>query len=453
MSWSLDCCAMSDSHFPILFRLAVRNTLRNWRHSLATIVSIACGFTAVSVFDGFLREINERRDDGYQRRGMMGDVVVSHADAEAKKDEDFWAHQLDAKAQAVLTDFLSKDQRDVRRVRFLEMAGLISAGTQQAIFKGFGFDVADGVAMRGQRWAWNTLSGKPLHLHEGPAAILGSGLARLIGCESTYRGPDFLLPEGNYVAQERPFRCEHELLSFSAMTEAAQVNVVTLPLAGMFDFGYREGDLRMAYMPLEVAQRLLDTDKVTYMTIELKPDIDQERFMADIEAAAGQAGVRIDAQRWSEHTLSALDRGGMELVASFRHLFMTVIVLMCATIVANTVAKGINERMRELSTVRAIGFRRSDVTRLIAMEGAMLSVIACGVGLAVTLLIAYGITAVGFRYHAGFLSIPINLRIVLAPDMWALSTIALIALSTFTAWLCAKRVARRKIAEGLAHVA
>jgi ABC-type lipoprotein release transport system permease subunit len=189
------------------------------------------------------------------------------------------------------------------------------------------------------------------------------------------------------------------------------------------------------------------------MTIELRPDVDQERFMADIEAAAAQAGVRIDAQRWSEHTLSAPDRGGMELVAWFRHLFMTVIVLMCATIVANTVAKGINERVRELSTVRAFGFRRSDVTRLIAMEGAMLSVVACGVGLAVTLLIAYGITAAGFRYHAGFLSIPINLRIVLAPDMWALSTVALIALSAFTAWLCAKRVARRKIAEGLAHVA
>src|SRR6188508_2086008 len=90
-------------------KLAWRNVIRNWRHSLATILAIASGFMAVSLFDGFIKELQARNSDGYMTRGMLGNVLVQKKGAQDNSSDDQWLYSMDAADQKFLEDFFAKD--------------------------------------------------------------------------------------------------------------------------------------------------------------------------------------------------------------------------------------------------------------------------------------------------------------------------------------------------------
>jgi putative ABC transport system permease protein len=436
----------------MIIRLSWRNVVRNWRHSFATIAAIASGFTAVSLFDGFIADIEARNRDGYQIRGMYGNVVIQKKDAQHLLEEDFWAYTLDAKDQAFIEDKVKTDPDVEVRVRFLSITGLVNAGRNNAIFLGNGFDLEEAAKLRGPRWVWNATAGKPLHLGATPSAMLSGGLGRLLDCESTYEGPSYMLPDGNYVAEERPFTCKHPRVTFSATTEAAQVNAVELPVTGLFDAGFRELDLRAVSLPLSEAQRLLDTDKLTMVTVLLKPGRDEWAFVRRMREAAAALGLSLDVLHWTEHKASAYVRGGFEILYVFRNLFMGIVVAIGVMSVANTMMKSVNERIREIGTLRSLGFRRRQLVSMFSLEGMFLSAIACGVGLVLTLVLTFIISEAGIMYKAGVLAVPIQLRLALAPVAWLASAAVLSLLATGTAWFCSRRAARLGIADAMRHV-
>src|SRR5690348_3703785 len=89
-----------------LARMARRNVLRNWRHSLATILAIASGFMAVSLFDGFLKQLDYVILDGYSTRGMLGHVIIEKKGAQDFQAEDPWLYSLDKNDQAFIDEYL-----------------------------------------------------------------------------------------------------------------------------------------------------------------------------------------------------------------------------------------------------------------------------------------------------------------------------------------------------------
>lgn len=436
----------------MIVRMAWRNVLRNWRHSLATILAIASGFTAVSLFDGFLSEIEARNKDGYQTRGMFGDVIIQKKDAQHMLNEDFWAYTLDAKDQAFIESTIKTDPDVEVRIRMLHISGLVTSGRNNAIFLASGYDIQEGAKLRGERWSWNTTNGKPLQLFDKPAVIVGNGLGRLLDCESTYDGPNYILPDGNYSAQDRPFICKNNLLTFSATTEAAQVNAIELPVVGLYDGGFRELDLRVAQMPLSQAQRLLDTDKLTMVVVHLKPERDAWMFLKRMRTLAEAQGLSLDILHWTEHEASQYVRGGIQILHVFRNLFMGIVVAIGVMSVANTMMKAINERIREIGTLRSLGFRQKHMVRMFSLEGLFLSILACGFGLGLTLVLTLVIDNLGISYKAGLLSVPITLRLRLAPLAWISSTVVLSLLATGTAWFCSRRASRMVIADAMRHV-
>lgn len=435
-----------------LASLAWRNVLRNWRHSLATILAIALGFMAVSLFDGFLQELAYRINDGYGTRGMFGHVVVQKRNAQLYGYEDQWAYALNAAEQRFLEEFFKQDPDFLRRVRFLSMMGMINAGPQNAVFVGYGFDLKDGAEVRGDRWYWNVLYGEPLDRAKVPAVQLGLGLARLLDCAPTYSGPPFILPDGNYAPEARPFQCKFPRVTLSATTEAAQVNAIDVPVAALSDAGFREADKRAAYLDLKEAQRLLDTDKVTTVTVQLRSDQAVDEFVARLQAAAEARGFQLDIMPWQQHSAAAYVRSSMQILAVFRNLFMAIVAAIGVMSVANTMMKSVNERIQEIGTLRSFGFRRRHLVCMFALEGAVLSLVACALGLAGTLVATAAVAQLGITYKAGALSVPILLRVKPAPAAWLLSTLILSALAPGTAWLCARRASRMVIADAMRHI-
>jgi putative ABC transport system permease protein len=238
----------------------------------------------------------------------------------------------------------------------------------------------------------------------------------------------------------------------SATTEAAQVNAIDVPVIGIYDAGLREADKSAANLDLADAQRLLDTDKITMMSIQLKDPGRTAAFIQRLRAAAAQKCYHLDIMRWQDHQIAAYVRGGLQILDVFRNLFMVIVVTIGVMSVANTMMKSVNERIREIGTLRSLGFLRRHLIFMFSLEGLFLSFFACAIGLAGTIVASWLVGKMGFSYKAGFLSQAIGLKVQLAPVAWVLSAVTLSLLATGTAWFCARRATRMVIADAMRHV-
>ena len=434
-------------------QIAWRNVVRNWRHSLASSLAIMAGFTAVSLFDGFLVDLVRVNQEGYSMRGMQGDVLIQHKDAQFKLIEDSFAYSMTKQEQDIVEEVLRNDLNFDLRVRFLEVKGMIANGRNNAIFIGGSTDIEEGRRMRGDLWAWNSVAGKPFHVAQEPNAVLvGTGLGKMMGCEASVNIKNIMRRAGGYIPEDRPFNCERPSLQLSASTEAAQVNALDLKVIGIMDGGFREQDKYWLTLPLPTAQKLLDTDKITTISVRLKNKNDMRGFIQRVKDQTKAKGIDLDVMPWQEHQVGSFMRGSVEITNTFRNLFMFIVVTICILSISNTMMKSVTERIREIGSLRSFGFHRRDITVMFTLEGLFLAFLSCVAGLILTLLASVAINFSGITYKAGLLSAPIFLTVGLNPIVWFLNTLWLTALAAGTAWLCSRKASRMVIADAMRHV-
>jgi putative ABC transport system permease protein len=429
-------------------KLAWRNVLRNWRHSLATLLAISAGFMAISLFDGFVEGVKNQLRDGFVTRSMIGNVVLYHKYALQNLEKKPWSYMIDAKDQAFVDEFVKHEPDYIQRVRLLRVTGMITNGRNNAVFMGVGFDIPQGLEVRGDRWGWNAVAGKPLHLAPADSVLLGTGMGTLLDCESTYEGNIFK-KGGGFIAEERPFKCYRSRVQLSSTTENAQVNAVEANVTGLIDAGLREQNNRWVSMPIELAMKLFDTDKVTYIGVRLKSQDSASGFIERFKKAADSAGVQVEAMPWDKQATAANLKGALQIVEVFRDLFMAIVVIIAVMSIANTMMKAVGERISEIGTLRSLGFLQRNLTFMFACEGFLLGAFACGVGLLAASGIAFVVTRLGFTYRAGLLSIPIPLEVLQLPVTWACTASLLLILASATAWFSARRVCHMRVAEAL----
>jgi putative ABC transport system permease protein len=433
-----------------LARIGWRNLRRNWRHSLGSMLSIVVGFVAIALFQGFLSDLEEIQVRWNEQRGMLGSMIVEKKGASSSEGRhDPLVFALTREDQAFIDRFLRGRQSEVvARMRVLQVSGLASAGRTGVMFVGWGHDVQEGALMRGD-WAWNAVAGKPLQLAPPNAVLLGGRLARLLDCD----GPpveNAVGRGGGFIAAERPFSCPHSRVQLAAATAAGQLNAVDPVVAGLLDAGLSDLDARFVLMPLSLAQRLLDTDGVSFYTVTLKGDAAAAaRFSAALNAEARASRLDVVATPWREHAFAELYRRGMGVLGAYRVLVILVVVTIAGMSVFTTMLKAVNERVREIGTLRSLGFRRAHVIRLFTLEGAMLALVSSGAGLVVASIAILGVNAAGLSYSAGMASQPIPLTVSLLPRTAVAATIFLTVVAALATLLPARRAARLAIPDAL----
>ena len=437
--------------FSTFLNIAIRNILRNWRHSFATFLSMIFGFVAVSLFDGFLKEINFKNTDGFTRRGMLGDVIIQKKDATLYLEEDFWRYTLSKFDQEKLEIEIQKSGLVQNHVKFLQISGMMNTGEHSAIFVGFGYDVLEGATARGNGWEWNTVAGIPLQMGPKDSLLIGTDLGKKLAC-TQQPNENFMQLDGHYKPEIRPYNCENTAFILSSTTARGQINTINLNVIGLIDGGLREYNKVATHIPLPMAQKLLDTTDISMMTVQLKDPSDALVFSDMLKKNLDQQGVFVEAAPWKRHKMSAFVRNVEDLLKVFRNLFMSIIVLIVAMSVSTTMAKSVNERIRELGTLRSFGFTKTQLKLMISIEGFLIAIISCLLGLIVTIVLGFLITKLGIEYRAGILSMPVVLRVKLAPEMWLWTGLLIVALATLSSWWASKKAFRSTIADALIHI-
>lgn len=431
-------------------RIAWRNVRKHWRHSLGSLLSIVVGFLAIGMFEGYLDDLDDLQANWYVQRSMMGHLIVEEAGAARATRENPFEHAMHDASQQFTDTFLAAHADVVRaHVRVLTLGGLASTGKTGVMFLGWGYDAQGAAAVRGP-WAWNTTAGVPLHEAPPNSVIIGNGLAGLLDCS----GPpaaEAIGRDGMPIPARRGFTCRNTRLQLTGSTEGGQLNVIDPTIVGFFDAGLKELDARFISLPLPLAQRLLDTTAVTFYSVALKDERRAAAFRDEFNAAARTAGATVVATEWRDHRFAELYRRTTQVLGIYRTFVVLVVVTIAGMSVFSTMLKAVNERIREIGTLRSIGYRRPHIVRLFTLEAAMLSLVACGVGLVALVVVTTLINGAGITYSGGISATPIPLTVSLRTTAVVFGTLFLSGIAVFAAWFPARRAARLAIPDALGH--
>lgn len=426
--------------FLSLFKIAWRNVRQNRRKSAIALLAIASGYMSLNLFQGYISEAEVMFDDTYSRRAMFGDLLVT------KTGEERLA--LDENDQQFIDHFLASDPDVDVKVRTLFISGMVTNGRTSTVFSGHGHDIQAGRAMREPSWAWNTIAGKPLYLGGPNDIVIGKALGSILDCAPQLK-LKFLTGTGGYSPEERPFECHSTRLQLSVSTVNGQLNAVDVNVGGMIDAIFHDLDLRFIGMPIETAQQLMDTKDVSQYAIALKPGASEEAFISRFRANATTAGVTVDIRPWPQHPSGEYYVKSMDFLYIFRNFIVIVIIVIALLSVLNTLIRIIQERTREIGTMRSIGFKAYQVKVIFIWETFFLSLLGTGVGWILSVVVAKLINSLGILYKVGVLSEAVPFKLWPTWQLSLQSAVILIVISVLASLFPTGRATQKKITECL----
>lgn len=429
-------------------KMGLKNTLSNWRHSIGAVLSVAIGFTSLTLFNGYISVIQDMYEDNYRQRSMFGDVFIEKTKNGQRMD--FEDSKITPSEQSFITTFFEQNPHYVDVYsRFLIISGLANNGKTSSIFWGFAYDFENGKKLREPTWIWNSKAGRPLDQLSDEAVMLGQEIGDAFGCRPE-KEERLLTKVGGYEPVERLFSCDKKSLQLSVTTDAGQVNAMKVTVGALGGVGLRGIDSWYLMMSLPGAQRLFDTPNISHIRLRLKDSSQFDRFIAKFNSEAKKKNLELEAFDWREHVLARVYKRTMSLFLTFRNFVSTVILTISGMSVLNSIVKSVTERRREIGTLRSLGFRRSSIKTIFAIEGLVVGLVGSAFGTVASLILSWIINKFEFIYYAGFLSDPVPFVIGNVLQLYLLSLLISCVISVLASYFASKKAAMSEIPQLLA---
>lgn len=417
-----------------MIKLALRGLLRNRRRSMVTLLAIAFGFSAIVLFAGYTHNVY----DGLGRQSIHGEMLghltiyKKGMRTEGKLDPERYL------LTATEVESISKLVRDEEHVKLvaprLGMSGLVSNGRASTIFIAEGIEPEAVVKLReGSLTENERRSGMfdnmrmRLDKDRPEVACLSEGLVEMLH-----------LREG-------------EQAQVLVNTLSGQANAADITLGKAFNTGNAGSNDKFAFVSLALARSLLDAEgRAARLTALLdstsRTDAMRDRLMTKLTAA----GFEVEILTWQDLSDFYTQVHGMfDMIFGFIFSIVLTVVIMS---VANSMGMTVVERTREIGTLRAIGLKRSGVVRLFTLESMLLTLIGCISGLAISLLVRWGVNAANISYIPPNSASPVPLLVDIDFARTVFTFILMGTVGTLAAYMPARRAAKKDIIDALGHV-
>lgn len=437
----------------MIIKIALRNTIKNWRHSISALLSLSASFVSLVLFDGYMDDVKAMYIDNFRHRQMLGDIIIEHKDQYSKEGiSSPWEFWISKEDQIYITQKVAAEPIKAEVViRNLNFMGMITNGLQSQILLGRGYDPVEGEKMRGKKWSWNVTYGTPLDRQDSAfTGALGQGLARKLAC-TWAKDPNVMTFYGGYEEVDKPFDCITKELQISSTTVDGQLNAIDITAAALMDAGYKDVDDRYIQTSLEAAQTLMNTDKVSFISLATSgKSVDDVIDYLNTDVFKDKKYLL--AQRWQTHRLGEMYTKTMDFLSIFRNFVVVVIVLVSTLSVLNTMVKLVKERTREIGTMRSIGFLPQQVVKMFFLESVFLSVMGTAVGAVIALGLTVVFNSAKIMYKAGLLSEAVAFRIAFYPDAYVAAFILLVSVGTVATYFATRQIIKSKIIDNLTYV-
>lgn len=470
----------------LLFKIVLRNILRNRRRSIMTGSAIAAGSVALLLFGGFTRYIFAGLETGSVQRS--GHLTVFHSGYFLFGDGNpavYGISDYRGVMQLVADDPVLRPMLNVLTPTqsVVGIAGNFSGSVDASkTFLGVGIVPSDRDRMR----EWDPYRTGAVHAPDGlmadseeSAGLLGFGMARVLGLCGPLRLKDCPpAPDTRAARAARdadPTGVNTEVLDLAnrdsashtgasadppqiqllAATADGAPNVVSLAVAGVERQGVRELDDNYVIMDLPLAQQLVygrGEHKVTGIVLQL-------RRTADMPAARARLATLIERHRLplEIRDFSELNPFYGQVVHLFSGIFLFIALVMGMIVlfaVVNTMTMNVMERTNEIGTTRALGVRRQGIRRQFLMEGLLIGAIGAAVGSVLAIVLSLAVNHAGLTWVPPGNANPIPLRVDVVgnPGLIIGAWIGLVLVATLAALLPANRAARLSVVDALRHV-
>jgi putative ABC transport system permease protein len=334
-------------------QIALRNIRRNEKRSRLTIVTIVIGVTILMNVQGMLRGITSSVY-GHMMSMDTAQVQVENAAYRAE------ARRLPLDLSVADPDSLAATLRGVSGV------AAVSERIDAA------FEITNGVE-------GTPVIGRGVSPEEAVVTDLG---AKIVAGNFPEAGkPGLLIGKG--LASKLDLGVGDSAF-YTALDRHSARNLGSAPIVGVFEFGYPFLDDYLVLLDIAQARAFLDVGDVATRLVVRGTDPNDSAALAAriakavekarpaLTAAAGSALVTHEWKTFAENLVSTIETRLL--------LLGTILAVLFALIIAgifNTMAMNVQERYREIGTLRAIGMRRSGLQRLFLIEGLLLGTAGC----------------------------------------------------------------------------
>ncbi|PKM45770.1 MAG: ABC transporter permease [Gammaproteobacteria bacterium HGW-Gammaproteobacteria-1] len=414
--------------------LALRGLTRNHRRSIVTLLAIAFGFAAISLFAGYTHNIYSGLARQSIHGELLGHLTLSKRGMSTAGKLDPQRYLLTLDEVARIEAALQHEPQITLIAPRLAFSGLVTNGRASTIF------IAEGISPQ----AMDRLQENMLTEQEARSGMYD----RLAKKLDPARESGVALSAGLVELLHLHVGGEAILL---VNTLSGQANAMDVTVDGSFNTGNAGTNDKFAFVPLALAQSLLDAEGRADRLTLLLEDVTQTEAIRDrLLAKLSAAGFDLEIATWQE--LSSFYRqvhGMFNMIFGFIFSIVLAVVLMS---VANSVGMTVIERTREIGTLRAIGLKRSGVIRLFATETLLLTLLGCGVGFLLTVGVRYGINGSHIAYTPPNGANAVPLLVDMDYPRILLTMVLMLAVGMLAAFLPSFRSARQHIIDALGHV-
>jgi putative ABC transport system permease protein len=416
------------------FKLALRGLLRNRRRSLVTLLAIALGFAAITLFAGYTHNVY----DGLARQSihgeLLGHLTLTKRGMRKEGKLDPERYMLTAKEVAAITAQLQSEAHVTLISPRLALSGLVSNGRASTIFMAEGIEPDAVVKLReGSLTEQEKASGMfenmkmRLDADHPEVASLSEGLVEMLH-----------LKDGGQAAM-------------LANTLTGQANALDITLGHSFNTGNAGSNDKFAFVSLALARTLLDAEGRADRLVILLDDVNQtEAMRAHLTEKLNAAGFDVEIKTWQELSDFYTQVHGMfDMIFGFIFSIVLTVVIMS---VANSMGMTVIERTREIGTLRAIGLKRNGVVKLFTMESMLLTLIGCVTGLLIALGVRWGVNVANISYVPPNSAGAVPLLVDMDTGRTIFTFIMMGVVGTLAAYMPARRAAKKDIIDALGHV-
>jgi putative ABC transport system permease protein len=353
-----------------MFRLALRNVLRNKRRSFLTGLSIAFAVMVVIFIWTFVSGVVASLFDNYVT-GSVGHMRILNADY-LKRETMLPLSATVPNYQRIIAAALQNKNVTLATGR-IKFGVLMDIKGRNKPVLGVGIDPQREETVLGL--SKKMVSGKVLAAGTSET-VVGAGLAK-----------ELELKTG-------------DTLTVITQTAHGSMSGLNLKIAGIFSLGVASIDNRTFFLPLEQAQQLLDMGgRVTEIFVLIKDPNRAVQVAAEIGKTlpAGLTAVPWQANGFLYFMMAIMKK-------IYAAIYAFILVLASFTIL-NTMFMAVMERTREIGMMKALGMKERELNRLIILEALILGTLASFIGAIGGTLLAYYVSSVGIDYSAAFAQI------------------------------------------------
>ncbi len=406
-----------------LTHLALRNTRRRPGRSLLTMFAIAIAVAAATFMDAYMVGAYEGFFESYVRIEAGHVKVIPQMAVDRVRLIPLDDGLSDVDSMLSVIESVDGIKQVSPRIRF----GVLLDGEEGAI-------PALGTAVTPSRE--HDLMELDEWVSEGRVPADGAE-ETMIGCE---------------LAEKLGLKIGDELF-FVASSSYGGLGPGVYTITGIFRSGISMLDRRTFFVPLAPAQyQLAMEDRAIEITIALDGGMEAAiPVAAELQDAINAAGfVDVVAVPWQEYG-SMYEMMGPARV--FSVIMMGLLGIIALTTVVNTVLMSVMERTREIGALRAMGFDRRTITRMVITESALVGIVGTFIGLVSGMVVSIwlGHKGIDFTEIVKHIDIPMNMVFYPKANIFTGLRASLLGLivAIMAAWYPARVAARLEPAKAL----